>query len=335
MTQAIPRVAPVISDGALDADIHCASCGYNLRGLRPSGRCPECGTPIARSLRGDLLAVSDPNWVARIARGATYAYRGFIALVLLIIAAVIGVGAGLALFGPIGPGDTAVVVLLGGVVAWSLAGFAAMIIGIWWLTTPGPREVVQPEVRRTRTGCRIALLALLGAWLATKLPINHPVYAAVASLSQSVAFAVWAWLFFKMIEHMGSRVPSEEIIKTAKRGRRRLIAFVVLIVLVFSLMITAITVMAVRTAAPTPGAPPFGGGSMGLISAASCLGGLAGLAFLLVASAIEESLRRCRRVFREAAAEAERNWDRIDEMPAPSGSPGVSSEATPPADETA
>jgi len=27
-------------------DAHCHRCGYNLRGLKPSGRCPECGAPV-------------------------------------------------------------------------------------------------------------------------------------------------------------------------------------------------------------------------------------------------------------------------------------------------
>jgi hypothetical protein len=31
-------------------DLACVGCGYNLRGLTRRGRCPECGTPIRRSI---------------------------------------------------------------------------------------------------------------------------------------------------------------------------------------------------------------------------------------------------------------------------------------------
>lgn len=36
--------------GYIDHDIVCSACGYNLRGLLPDGKCPECGTPIAESV---------------------------------------------------------------------------------------------------------------------------------------------------------------------------------------------------------------------------------------------------------------------------------------------
>jgi hypothetical protein len=34
----------------IDHDLICVSCGYNLRGLSPSGRCPECGSLIAATI---------------------------------------------------------------------------------------------------------------------------------------------------------------------------------------------------------------------------------------------------------------------------------------------
>ena len=35
----------------LDRDLICIGCEYNLRALSPTGRCPECGLPIAATLR--------------------------------------------------------------------------------------------------------------------------------------------------------------------------------------------------------------------------------------------------------------------------------------------
>ena len=36
---------------ALDFDVSCASCGYNLRGRPPLGRCPECGSHVGATIR--------------------------------------------------------------------------------------------------------------------------------------------------------------------------------------------------------------------------------------------------------------------------------------------
>lgn len=49
----------------------CVRCGYNLRGLPSDGKCPECGTPIGRSRRGNILAAADSSWLAGLCRGLT------------------------------------------------------------------------------------------------------------------------------------------------------------------------------------------------------------------------------------------------------------------------
>lgn len=52
----IPAEAQVVGD------VHCVSCGYNLRGLRARGNCPECGSRVADSLfiltRPEVVAVA-------------------------------------------------------------------------------------------------------------------------------------------------------------------------------------------------------------------------------------------------------------------------------------
>jgi hypothetical protein len=62
-------------------DLPCVSCGYNLRGLDPSGRCPECATPIADSMRGDLLRFSNPEWLRKVRWGSRILYWEGIVLV--------------------------------------------------------------------------------------------------------------------------------------------------------------------------------------------------------------------------------------------------------------
>lgn len=44
---------PRVVRGNASGGPFCASCGYSLRGLAVEGNCPECGTPIVRSVGGD------------------------------------------------------------------------------------------------------------------------------------------------------------------------------------------------------------------------------------------------------------------------------------------
>ena len=51
------------------ADTPCRKCQYNLRSLRLVGRCPECGTPVGLSIKGDFLCYSDPDWLQSLRLG--------------------------------------------------------------------------------------------------------------------------------------------------------------------------------------------------------------------------------------------------------------------------
>lgn len=61
---------PAPSSPAIAQDIPCVTCGYNLRGLDPTKVCPECGTPIQRSVDARLkLMMSSPRIWARLVLG--------------------------------------------------------------------------------------------------------------------------------------------------------------------------------------------------------------------------------------------------------------------------
>ncbi|MCO6435825.1 MAG: hypothetical protein J5J06_01910 [Phycisphaerae bacterium] len=57
-------------------DVPCRRCGYNLRGLSPAGRCPECAAPVIVALQPDILAFADPRWLDTLACGQRLFGRG-------------------------------------------------------------------------------------------------------------------------------------------------------------------------------------------------------------------------------------------------------------------
>lgn len=66
-----PSTIPLV-EGRLAADIPCLTCGYNLRSLAPDNQCPECGSPVDASLRGNYLRFANPDWVATLASGMNW-----------------------------------------------------------------------------------------------------------------------------------------------------------------------------------------------------------------------------------------------------------------------
>lgn len=60
---------PLDPQGRLNADLPCIKCGYNLRASDPASNCPECGTPLDRSLQPNLLVLADPVWLKRVISG--------------------------------------------------------------------------------------------------------------------------------------------------------------------------------------------------------------------------------------------------------------------------
>ena len=110
----------------IEFDLPCIECGYNLRGLDPAGKCPECGTDVARTNRGDLLRFSNATWLSRMKLGTD----------LMLFAIVFGIFGGVA------------VSCVGTILAakpfmfpdvFSVVASALQLISIFLITTQEPR----------------------------------------------------------------------------------------------------------------------------------------------------------------------------------------------------
>jgi hypothetical protein len=53
----------------IEIDLACVGCAYNLRMLPIASRCPECFTPIVRSLGINELMFANPEWLRKVRDG--------------------------------------------------------------------------------------------------------------------------------------------------------------------------------------------------------------------------------------------------------------------------
>lgn len=119
----------------------CAGCGYDLRGLPESNRCPECDAPVSLALRGERLEFASRGWVRRLLLGvrlklATVGVAIVGAMILVAIDsrnASYAITVGCAVVGPI---------------LWMLGTFA--------ITSPEPRLSLVEARIRLRTFVRVS-----------------------------------------------------------------------------------------------------------------------------------------------------------------------------------
>lgn len=167
MSPVNPNIAAKANPGELiDQDLRCIGCGYSLKGLRTSGRCPECGRAI--SGKGPRPAFAGDDTLT----DAPLGYLRFLAL-----------GCALMMVGSIATLFLLRRAWLLQSELWTFAAAAASItwlLGVFIVTEPRRSSLTNtPEARRawlrTRWTIRILYLAWPGAVLAIFIGIRFSI----------------------------------------------------------------------------------------------------------------------------------------------------------------
>lgn len=293
MSESSVQQASFGPDGTLLFNTPCRRCGYDLRGLRESGNCPECGTPVGRSVMGDLLRFADPVWLRKISGGLSI-LLWLILLQILAWCLTSGVSSGTR---GTGAGNALATVV-------SLLLSALSLVAIWKITTPDPSGLGEESQFNARNIVRFVICASVAVSV-TVILINlissDPVLRIVVALLgwiNSLLIAVFEWYKYKLYEYLAGRVPDLTLVSRARKIRWMGVVF-----LVCGLCAGAIALIAVRS--PAPGAmPTMAGGFFAILA----FGVFAGLGFLIYAVVSIFYLFRLRKVINEQLQLAELVW---------------------------
>lgn len=221
-----PGPGPVVTD-----PLYCLRCGYQLRGLHASGRCPECGTAVELSLAEPTLAAATPEYLASLARGLRLILAGLVALVVITVVGMFLFPAVVGLGGVPGGGNPAAVMgtlqivhVISSVV--NLAVALVLAAGYVLYTAPDPREVAHETTTTARRVVRAAVAAQVVIAVVT-LPLQGMVVTGAAGPAMVLLVAgvgllgsvAWAAQYFATLRYtrwLATRVPDDWILRRTK-----------------------------------------------------------------------------------------------------------------------
>lgn len=203
----------------LESHQPCIRCSYDLHGLPLSGSCPECGVPVERSLRGDLLQFADETYRGTLLRGVSLIMFGILAHVVLFILLALTAIVGWAWLGVI-------------FIVISLGATAAGLYGYFLYASPDPGQMSNNRGEKPRQILRIAIVVSAVAAL-TQMGLEAlslfltpapgqvgaadgvAMLSAVAGLAGSVAWIVQFFAAMVYTKWLAPRIPSPRVLKRA------------------------------------------------------------------------------------------------------------------------
>jgi len=142
----VPDIPPIVIDSR-----PCLSCGYDLKGLASAGVCPECNSPVIRSLYGNLLRYASLDYLKTLKQGCLIVELSFAASIILGGLGIAMAAASSFLVGFARAGEF----LSAG--AEALAA-AISLVGWWIFTTPDPGLLGEDAGTNSRKVLRFALI---------------------------------------------------------------------------------------------------------------------------------------------------------------------------------
>ncbi len=275
--------------GAVAGDVNCVRCGYNVRGLLGSGRCPECGAAVSVSLRGALLRFSDPAWIGKLYLGVRLIFWG-------IIISIVSTVAGIFLAWLRGVGAIEWYLLAG------LFSYGVVAMGAWMLTQPDPSGKGEDQYGKARKIARTCIIIGMIGQVLNVLEKISPIAAPVELLMAILNFLLTAISTVKIVAMMqylsklAMRVPNAKISDRLDSLKRSLGASDGLYGLMKSGLRLAIAVGGRRALSGTP-------------LVLSCGGGIAGLLYLIFGVMFLHALGKMGKQFKEQGAIARELWN--------------------------
>ncbi len=181
---------------SIAVDLPCTQCGYNLRGLTPKGRCPECNTVIARSLHGRLLRASDPAWLRRVRLGTALV----LVRILLLVAPFVLV---ITLSGPAMPVTITQSIWLASTAIW--------LVACMLLTTSEPAAASAGHDRANNTVLRICVTVQCAAIGLVHIVPGTGVLATAATSIAWLAGTASHFCLFRLLREFARRIPDDAL----------------------------------------------------------------------------------------------------------------------------
>jgi hypothetical protein len=283
-----PLISPPAPDAPVTSDSPCRKCGYNLRGLRSDGVCPECATPVGVSILGDLLRFSDPAWLRKVAQGMGLVLVGFYLQFGFVILGMVLAG--------LRSRYSATLIMVG-----ALASHVLNFVGTWLLTIPDPSGIGEDKHGSIRKIVRVTLAITLANAITSNLPqllvlplaIHQMIVLVSVIVTIATVIGLWAQLTYLMA--LADRLPDPKLVSALRQVRIGLVTLNAILLLLSGIIQIAVLFGHL---------PPQGGAVIGF----GCFTGLLGLAAIGYYIAYLFQIHSFRRKLYEQAFFADQVW---------------------------